>query len=123
MTATPAPSTSPTVGISDTARSIIRSLTPWVLSALLAVATRLGFAVDPQVSAYLFGAIGTVLTVGLRWLEARYPVVGKLLGVSGAPTYPPTKKQQAALDAAANAALVDELRAEVARLSALAPAA
>ena len=116
MTAT-STSVAPT-GVSDTARSIIRSLTPWVLSGTLALATRLGFSVDPQVSAELFAGIGAVLTIGLRSLEARYPWVGKLLGFSGAPTYPPTKKQQAALEAAAQTALIAELQAKVAELQA-----
>lgn len=98
----------------DTVRSIVRSLTPWVLSGVIAIATRLGLNIDPQLSAELFAAIGAVLTIGLRALEAKYPWVGKLLGFSGAPTYPPTKKQQTAMTIA-------ELEAQVAALQAAQP--
>jgi hypothetical protein len=103
MPATPTPQ--------DTVRSIVRSLTPWVLSGVIAISTRLGLNINPQVSAELFAAIGTGLTIGLRALEAKYPWVGKLLGFSGAPMYPPTKKQQTAQTIAALEAQVAALQA------------
>ena len=106
MPATPTPQ--------DTIRSIVRSLTPWMLSGVIAIATRLGLNIDPQLSAELFAAIGAALTIGLRALEAKYPWVGKLLGFSGAPTYPPTKKQQTALTIA-------DLEAQVAALQTAQP--
>lgn len=98
----------------DTIRSIVRSLTPWVLSGVIAVAGRLNWNIDPQLTAELFAAIGAGLTIGLRALEAKYPWVGKLLGCAGAPTYPPTKKQQTALTIA-------DLEAQVAALQAAQP--
>ena len=104
--------TSPTP--QDTVRSIVRSLTPWIMSGAVAVATRLGLNIDPQLTAELFAAVGAGLTIGLRALEAKFPWVGKLLGFSGAPTYPPTKKQQTALTIAS-------LEAEVAALQAAQP--
>ena len=98
----------------DTIRSIVRSLTPWIMSGVIAVAARLNAQIDPQLTAELFAAIGAGLTIGLRALEAKFPWVGKLLGFSGAPTYPPTKKQAAAITIA-------DLQDQVAKLQAAQP--
>ena len=94
----------------NTIKSIVRALTPWLLTTLGALAAHFGFHVSNAASLQGLVLAGGVLTVVLHSLESRFPWVGTLLGWVGAPFYVPGKSSQ-------QATIIATLESEVAALS------
>ena len=74
--------------VRDLLPSIVRTVVPIVVGALLAVAARAGFDLDaglaaPLVDAVIMGGYYTAVRVA----EQRWPLVGVLLGWAVSPTY------------------------------------
>ena len=80
----------------NTIKSIIRALTPWLLTTLGAVAAHFGWHVSSTASLQGLVLAGGLLTVVLHALEHKFPWVGALLGWLGAPVYAPGKASQQA---------------------------
>ena len=94
----------------NTIQSIVRALTPWLLTTLGALAARFGWHVSNTASLQGLVLAGGVLTVVLHSLESRFPWVGTFLGWVGAPFYAPGKTSQ-------QATTIATLESEVAALS------
>jgi len=77
--------------MTDLITSLIRTLTPMLVGAVVAWLLTLGVQVDTatQTSAVvaLTGLLQAVYYTAVTLLERKWPVFGKLLGKSGAPTY------------------------------------
>ena len=102
----------------NTIKSIVRALTPWLLTTLGALAARFGFHVSNAASLQGLVLAGGVLTVVLHTLESRFPWAGTLLGWIGAPVYAPGKASQ---QSTTIATLESEVAALSAKLAAQAP--
>lgn len=96
----------------NTTKSIIRALTPWLLSTIASVVAHFGFHVSSATTIQILAGAGAVLTVLLHTLEARFPWVGVFLGYLGAPVYAPSVKIVQASQIASLQAEVDALRAQ-----------
>ena len=101
-----------------TIKSIVRALTPWLLTTLGALAAHFGWHVSNATSLQGLVIAGGVLTVLLHSLERRFPWVGTFLGWIGAPVYEPGKASQ---QATTIASLESEVAALSAKLSAAGP--
>ncbi len=68
-------------------KTIVRIATPWAISAVVWVGQRLGFHVNAGTATEVAAIVGTVLTIVVPPLEAKWKWFGVLLGWVGAPTY------------------------------------
>jgi hypothetical protein len=75
-------------------KAIVRSLTPWVISAIVYVISHLGYHVTVVTAGEVAAILGTLLTIGAHALEVKWPWFGVLLGWIGAPAYNPSAKAQ-----------------------------
>ena len=94
----------------NTLKAIVRSLTPWALSALAGLVAHFGWHPSLALEIQLFTAAGAGLTIVLHAAEKKFPWVGVFFGWLGAPAYAPSAKN----------ALIADLQA---KLDALTPAA
>ena len=81
------------MNLSDRVVSWIRTAVPVGVGVLVTwLATKLGIVLDAETSAALgafaAGVAAQLYYTGARWLEARWPAAGWLLGVARAPEYP-----------------------------------
>lgn len=71
--------------------SLIRTITPVVIGLILAGLAKLGLGVDEAASTALNAGLDAFFIGGYyaaaRWLEARWPSLGLLLGSTSQPTY------------------------------------
>jgi hypothetical protein len=65
---------------------------PFILGGIVAVCARFGYHPTGVQLTEIVGIIGTVLTIVVRPLEAKWPAFGILLGYIGAPVYAPSTK-------------------------------
>jgi hypothetical protein len=81
----------------NTFKAVVRSLTPWVIAAVVWVVTHLGFHISLVTATQVASIIGTALTIGAHYLETKWKWFGVFLGWLGAPAYVPSvsKKQLA----------------------------
>ena len=77
---------------SNAFKSIVRSLTPWLTSTVVAVIAHFGYHVSNVVAARIIVVAGAALTVVLHALETQFPWIGVFLGYIGAPVYAPSGK-------------------------------
>lgn len=77
---------------SNAFKSIVRSLTPWLTSTVVAVIAHFGYHVSNVVAAQIIVVAGAALTVVLHALETQFPWIGVFLGYLGAPVYAPSGK-------------------------------
>ena len=74
--------------MTDYGRSLIRTFVPLLVGSLVAWLATRGVKVDSSTLLPLVDAFATGLYYGVvRWLETRWPKLGWLLGVPGAPQY------------------------------------
>jgi len=94
--ATPTP-TPPAPAVPDLGPALVRTATPYVVGAVVSwtvtgqVEQALGVSAETGRAAITAAAtflLGTGYYVAARWLEARDPRWGRLLGVPGVPQYP-----------------------------------
>ena len=76
-----------TTEMTDLARSIIRALVPIGVGLGTSLLAHVGIK-SPDLVAAIGAVVASAYAAGIRWLERRYPRVGRFLGVKGAPTYP-----------------------------------
>ena len=72
--------------MTDLTRSIVRSVTPIAVGLGISILAHFGIK-SPDVVATIGSVTAAAYAAGVRALEHKYPKVGKLLGVAGAPTY------------------------------------
>jgi len=83
-------------------KTIVRTLTPWAIGAVVWVAQRLGFHVNAGTATEVAASIGLALTLIVPPLEKKFPWMGVFLGWIGAPTWTAnTSKAQLAAQLAA----------------------
>lgn len=76
--------------MTDYGRSLIRTLVPLAVGALVGWLARRGITVDSAtVIPLVDSAVAAVYYAGVRALEARWPRLGWMLGAPGAPSYSP----------------------------------
>jgi hypothetical protein len=77
--------------LSDLIISAVRTYVPWAVGAGIAYLVNAGFDIAPEISAAAavaaVGLISAAYYVAARWLEARFPWLGFLLGVPKTPSY------------------------------------
>lgn len=78
--------------MSNTLRSIIRSVTPYLTSVVASVIAHFGYHASDALVAQIVTVGGTALSVLLHTLEVKWPWFGVLLGYKGAPVFPPSAK-------------------------------
>jgi hypothetical protein len=71
-------------------KAVIRSLTPWVISAVVYLVTHMGYHVSMVTATEIAAVLGTLVTIGAHALEVKWPWFGVFLGWIGAPAYDPT---------------------------------
>ncbi len=96
---------------SNTLKSIVRGLSPLVISAVASVIAHFGYHVSLATTVQILGAASAVLVVVLHSAERKFPWVGAALGWLGAPLYTPSVKTQ-------QAATIAQLQAQVSALTA-----
>ncbi len=76
-------------------KSIVRSVTPFVIGAIVWCATFLGFHISIRTADAVGAIVGFGLTLVAHFLEIKWPAFGVFLGWLGAPSYTPilTKKK------------------------------
>lgn len=77
---------------SNAFKSIVRSLSPFVISGAVSAIAHFGYHVSNAVALQIVLAAGAALAVVLHALETQFPWVGVLLGYIGAPVYAPSGK-------------------------------
>jgi hypothetical protein len=107
----PVPLSTATLLQPNVKKAIIRSIMPFVVSALVAVCIHFGYHPTAQTITWILGAGGGGLTILLHLLETKWPAIGVLLGYLGAPVYAPPKK-------VLQSNKIDQLQAEVNSLQA-----
>ena len=76
--------------MSDLSKSIIRSVTPIIVGAVVALLAHLGLSeFSGAASAEVVVLVAAAYSAGVRVLEKKWPQLGILLGVPGAPAYAP----------------------------------
>ena len=76
--------------MSNTSRSIIRSVSSIAVAGVVYVLARLGLgAFSGTAAAYVPLLVAAAYATGVRLLEKKWPATGWLLGVPGAPAYTP----------------------------------
>ncbi len=75
-------------------RDIWRFLLPFIESNVVALAAHYGFHVSNRLTVAIAAALGTVIGVLVRALEARWPRIGIVLGAPGAPAFPASVKDE-----------------------------
>ena len=76
--------------MSNTSRSIIRSVSSIVVAAVVYLLARVGLgAFSGTAAAYVPLLVAAGYAAGVRLLEKKWPAAGWLLGVPGAPAYTP----------------------------------
>jgi hypothetical protein len=88
-------------------KAVVRSVMPYLESAVAAAIAHFGFHATPTVVAGIIGIGGTLLTMLFHALETKYAWVGVFLGYVGAPVYAPSTKLS-------QAAQIAQLQAQVA---------
>lgn len=69
-------------------QSVIRSVVPVVVAAIVSFALRYGVHLDEGALADVLGAlVGSAYYALVRWAEEKFPDLGWLLGKPGAPSY------------------------------------
>ncbi len=68
-------------------KTIVRTVTPWAISAVVWTGQHLGFHVNVGTATKVSAIVGTSLTLLVPPLEAKWKWFGVLLGWVGAPTY------------------------------------
>lgn len=78
-------------GISDYVASVIRTIVPTAVGAIIAWAISLGITLPADAKDLLTPALafvaGILYYLAVRWLEKRWPKLGVLLGVPKQPVY------------------------------------
>lgn len=74
----------------NTFKALVRSFTPWVISAVVYVVTHLGFHISLVTATEVSAILGTLLTLGAHVLETKWKWFGVFLGWIGAPAYVPS---------------------------------
>jgi hypothetical protein len=77
---------------SNVFKSIVRSLTPFVVSSVASAIAHFGYHISNTVALQIVVALGAALTVVLHALERQFPWIGVFLGYIGAPVYAPSGK-------------------------------
>jgi len=76
--------------MSNTSRSIIRSVSSIAVAAVVYLLARVGLgAFSGAAAAYVPLLVAAAYATGARLLEKKFPAAGWLLGVPGAPAYTP----------------------------------
>jgi len=74
--------------MNDYVVSLIRTLVPVAVGALVAWLATIGFDIDSEaLVAPITGILIAVYYAAARWAESRWPAAGALLGRKAAPTY------------------------------------
>jgi TRAP-type C4-dicarboxylate transport system permease small subunit len=68
-------------------KAVVRSLTPWALSVVVAVAAHFGYHLSDVVALQIILGVGGFITVAAHALETKFPWVGIFLGWIGVPAY------------------------------------
>jgi hypothetical protein len=78
--------------MTDLIVSLIRTYVPWAVGAGIAYLVNAGFDIADDVSAAAavaaVGLVSAAYYFAVRWLEAKFPWLGFLLGAPKQPTYP-----------------------------------
>lgn len=74
--------------MSDTVVSWIRTIVPAITGAVLTLLLKAGISIDGDaLNIVILGVVTGAWYALVRWLEARFPAIGWLLGVNKAPKY------------------------------------
>lgn len=76
-------------------KDIWRVAVAFLTSLAVGVIVHFGFHLTPNGTLLVAVIVGFVLSAVLRFLEAHFPWVGALLGLIGAPNFPPSAKLKA----------------------------
>jgi hypothetical protein len=96
-------------------KSIVRSITPAVLSAIVWAASYFHYKVNAVTATEVAAILGTLVTIGAHVLETKWKWFGVFLGWLGAPAYDPTvTKAELQAQVAALTAQLDGINAVIA---------
>ena len=70
----------PVVSVGALVKDVVRIVTPFVVSFVVGVAAHLGIKADTTtITPYVVAGLGVVLTAVARYVEAKWPKIGRFL--------------------------------------------